>query len=415
MKTKATILDFRDEGSSKCFLCRMTLSDYVSGLPSTYQDYDVQREIVSNVYLDHLVETVVERRHIPPIVLMVDAGQFEVVDGNNLLIDTFKILDGLQRTYRLQAIRETFLFALNNVQETQSYLDLSKFKFSQRFSAEMRVRNSNTDVLRVVLNSIVKEGKAAFESSFESNFQWFEIWTGLSPQEEVRKMLTLNAGHKPVKTRHQLELLFLNLLPILRKGEEKEFRLVREKDIGSMQFSKERKCGDFHFAHIISAFLSFFSGKPVATSTALIQSIQSSEQDIEIYEQLMTPEFMTDVVKFLVKLDRFLLDQYGSTGTQWLGREVNLTGLMGALGAIGSETPTEVPSSVMNIFIKYLEVNPKLLSIEKFEVARNSQDLSKVNIGNSSRTAVFKAVVDVMHTPTITVILWDQYFRSNSL
>src|SRR5712671_2221640 len=107
---KATILDSRTDGGSECFLCRITLEDYVASLPATYQDYDVQREIVSNVYLDHLVDTVLAGKHIPPIVLV---GGNHTRDGDELLIESFKILDGLQRTFRLQAIRLTITYCLS--------------------------------------------------------------------------------------------------------------------------------------------------------------------------------------------------------------------------------------------------------------------------------------------------------------
>ncbi len=109
MRVKATILDHREEKTSKCFLSRMSLEDYVKSLPSSYQDYDVQREIVSNVYLDHLVDTVLNRKHIPPIVLIVN-GQDYTVNDNVLELGGFKIIDRLQRTFRLQAIRKTIDF-----------------------------------------------------------------------------------------------------------------------------------------------------------------------------------------------------------------------------------------------------------------------------------------------------------------
>src|SRR5471030_119363 len=105
----AQILDERTEGSSACLLAKITLEEYVNGLPTTYQTYDVQREIVANVYLDHLVNTVLERRHIPPIVLVVDSGQFSR-EGQELKIESFKIFDGLQRTFRLRSIRSTIQY-----------------------------------------------------------------------------------------------------------------------------------------------------------------------------------------------------------------------------------------------------------------------------------------------------------------
>lgn len=410
MKTKAIILDRRIEGSTTCFLCRMTLEDYVDGLPTTYQDYDVQREIVSNVYLDHLVDTVLHRRHIPPIVLVVDQGKF-IESENFLHLNGYKILDGLQRTFRLQSIHKTFQYATKIDVEKNAVLELNKFKFSRQYSSDMRAIDSSTEILRAILNSIKTDGEKAFDKAFAKNTQWFEIWTGLSPQDEVKKMLTLNAGHKPVKTRHQLELLFLNLLPTLRKDEQKSFRLVREKDVNSTQFSKQRKCGDFHFAHVISALLSFIAGKAISPTSSLIQSVQSSDSYVEQYDQILTPSFLASFVNFLVKIDQKLTAQYGSEGTQWFGREVTLAGMMGALGAV-SEKGHKLAEDTLNEFYETVNSNPKLLDLKAFEEARNNQDLSQINIGNANRAAVFSAVLAICSGDIKSPVSWAHHFRN---
>ncbi|HHQ4526105.1 TPA: hypothetical protein ACSP1O_004060, partial [Aeromonas veronii] len=65
-------------------------------------------------------------------------------------------------------------------------------------------------------------------------------------------MLVLNAGHKPVNIKHQLELLFQNLLPIFEGVKSGDVRIVREKNISSAEFSKTREVGIYHFSHLIS-------------------------------------------------------------------------------------------------------------------------------------------------------------------
>lgn len=410
MKMNAKILDSRDEGASQCFLSRIILEDYVNGLPSTYQDYDVQREIVTNVYLDHLVDTVIGNKHIPPIVLVVGDGNFKR-DGDVLEIQEFKILDGLQRTFRLQAIKATIQYALDNITNPLSYLDWNKFKFSREFSAPMREFNSNTDVLHSVLLGLKDLGEDGLKNTFSQNGQWFEVWTGLTPDEEVRKMLTLNAGHKPVKTRHQLELLFLNLLPILRSGEGAEFRLVREKEVSSTQFSKNRECGSFHFAHIIASLLSFFAAKPVATSTGLIQDLQNRDTNLEENSEFISPAFLADFVGFLVRLDKLLSNQYGEIGVLWMGREVSLAGLFGALGSI-TDNSDMGRQSVMRQLLDFLNAHPEILNLEQFEQVRNSLDLSKVNIGNANRAAVFSAIKSLLSNTVHTQLDWREHFRS---
>ena len=409
MKTEAIILDSRVDGRSTCYLCRITLSEYVKGLPETYQDYDVQREVVSNVYLDRLVDTVLNRGHIPPIVLVVAADQYEI-KNSCLYIESFKILDGLQRTFRLQAIKKTIDFCLDSISDNdvEGVLNHTKFKFSREFSTALRELDSDTNALRAVLQKRLELGAEAIRDIYISSGQWFEVWVGLSPSEEVQKMLTLNAGHKPVKTRHQLEILFLNLLPFLRDGSENQFHLVREKEVSSTQFSKNRQCGSFHFAHLITAVLSLSAGRPVAPTTGLIQGIQENDPDIEQYGPLMEPEFLKDLVIFLVKIDQMITFQYGEIGTIWMGREVSLSGLFGAIGAIATDS-----SNIRVVMKKFLEIindNPKILNLAEFERVRNSLDLSKINIGNANRSAVYSAIKRILEEPFPTTINWLENF-----
>jgi hypothetical protein len=405
---KATILDRRDDGNSKCYLCKLSLEDYIKGLDDTYQDYDIQREIVTNVYLDTLVETVLSRRHIPPIVLVVDKKDL-TTDDDELTIKKFKILDGLQRTFRLQAIRKTITFCQQKLDPKEDYETWNKFKFSRQFSNALREMDSNTDVLRAVAAVFKKEGKSGLLKAFTENNQWFEIWTGLSAADEVRKMLTLNAGHKPVKTRHQLELLFLNLLPTLRAGESQGFTIVREKETSSTRFSKDRQSGHFHFAHIITSLLSLYEAKPIATSTSLIQGIQSDDSGIEQYEEFTTPGFLQEFVHFLVKLDKQLALQYKGNGILWMGREVSLAGLFGGIGAV-AENSDESRATIMRRFIELTKNHPKVLNLDQFEDARNSLDLSKVNIGNVNRAAVFSAVKQILTAPKPIQLDWRKHF-----
>lgn len=409
MKTEAIILDRRDDGGSQCYLCRINLSNYVEGLPPTYKDYDVQREVVANVYLDRLVDTVLNRRHIPPIVLVVATGQYHI-KGDRLDIESFKILDGLQRTFRLQAIKLTIDFCLKNIRdnEVDSLLKDTKFKFSRQFSSALRELESDTNILRAILEKRLKFGTEALRDIYLTSGQWFEVWVGLSPNEEVQKMLTLNAGHKPVKMRHQLEILFLNILPFLRSGATSEFRLVREKELSATQFSKNRTCGSFHFAHLITAVLSLSAGRPVAATTGLIQGIQENDPDIEEYGPLMEPGFLQELVLFLLNIDQLITRQYGALGTTWLGREVTLSGLFGAIGAHASHEKGF--SASMSRFQEIISDDPGILNLKEYEHSRNNLDLSKVNIGNANRRAIYDAMKQMLQEPYPTAINWLEKF-----
>lgn len=406
---KGEVLDIRKDKAGTCYLCKITLEEYLNSLPDTYQDYDIQREIVSNVYLDRLVETVLSKSHIPPIVLVADR-KHALVKSDAIIVSAnkFKILDGLQRTFRLKAIRETINYSIKHIRRPTDPLGLNSFRFSRQFSAELRKFDSTTDVLRAVLEARVKSGSESVLDTFRSNEQWFEIWTGLSPDEEVRKMLTLNAGHKPVKTRHQLELLFLNLLPILRADDATSFELVREKEISSTQFSKARSVGSFHFAHIITSLLSLHAGKPIAPSTSLIESIQGSDIEVDEYVDFTSPRFLKSFISFLVNADETISEAFPAEGVLWVGREVTLAGLFGAIGAHAREIERS-PSFVMAQLREEINAHPKYLNLVQFEFERNSVDLSKVNIGNVNRNAVFNAMRSFLVKPK--KLDWAAFFK----
>jgi hypothetical protein len=406
MPVKATVLDTRNDGPARCLLCSISLRDYIDGLPPTYRDYEVQREIVSNVYLDQLVDTVLRRYHIPPIVLVANADDVSL-NGNRLSIDTFKILDGLQRTFRLQAIWKTVEFSLKIPEPRAALLQLNRFKFSRQFSSDLRRLDSNTEVLRAILEAIVQDGEQAVQDSFSSGRQWFEVWTGLNPDDEVRKMLMLNAGHKPVRTRHQLELLFLNLLPKLSSGAASDFHLVREKELSSARFSKGRKPGTFHFAHIITSLLSLLRGDPVTPSTEMIQGLQ---KDSDNESALCSAKLVRAFVSFLVQLDHLLVNEYKDLGLAWMGREVTLAGLFGAIGAC-ADASDDSRIKAMKQFLELLEAHPKRLDLAGFENARNTLDLSKVNIGHVNRYATFSAVKALLTLPSTQKVDWTSHFR----
>ena len=217
---KGIILDKIHENHSTCYLTKIVLSDFVQSLCEDYQDYEVQREIVNNTYLDNLIDTVLNQRHIPPIVLVVDEGDFNI-EVNDINLEQFKILDGLQRTFRLKLIWETIQFFKKEVHFSTDILSMKRLSLSRRYAERLEKINSNSKILESIINFY--NSNSSTEENIDhcfNNYQWFEIWSNLTPQEEVNKMLILNAGHKPVKTQHQLEILFLNLIPIFKFTED---------------------------------------------------------------------------------------------------------------------------------------------------------------------------------------------------
>ncbi len=410
----ATILDEIKEGLSTCFLTKIILKDFVSSLSEGYKDYEVQREIVNNTYLDNLITTVLEQKHIPPIVLVVDEGKYQIKDST-LNIQEFKILDGLQRTYRLKLIWESILFFKSELVKSSEILDMKRFQLSKKYSEQLGKINSNSKILESIIKYYTTNSTSDnfnIENCF-ANYQWFEVWLNLSPKEEVNKMLILNAGHKPVKTQHQLELLFLNLIPIIKKTDLNTFELIREKNSNSTVFSKNRIKGQFHFSHLITSILSLHEGRPITANVSLVHKTQSSDFEIENFEKYFNYDFLHKFIDILLQLDDSLENYYHEQGTKWLGREVSLVGIFAALGKYGiqnSISPINLLEELNNSIIKY----PEILNLPEFERTRNSLDLSKINIGTVNKNAVYNAIFSVLNNK-IKFIDWSNYFKGQTV
>lgn len=409
------ILDNIQEGDSTCYLIKCLLNEFVTSLSDDYKDYEVQREIVNNTYLDNLIDTVLLKKHIPPIVLVVDQKNIELED-NKVKINSFKILDGLQRTYRLKLIWDSLQFFKTELCISNEILKQNRLQLSRKYSEKLNVINSNSKILELIVqyyNRNVTENVEFDVDVCFNTFQWFEVWVNLKPQEEVYKMLILNAGHKPVKTQHQLELLFLNLIPIIKKTDLNDFELFREKESNSTMFSKNRKEGQFHFSHIITSLLSLIEGKPITANVNLVQKTQSSEYDTDLLNKYFNYEFLYEFVKVLLELDKAVFSHYKDIGTKWLGREVSLVGIFAALGKYG-EGNSISPLALLKILNEKIVNNPTILNLTDFEKVRNSLDLSKINIGTANKNAIYNGLLSILNDKE-TSITWVDYFKGQVL
>jgi len=393
-----------------CYLVKLSLKDYILALPADYKSYYVQREIVYNPYLDNLINTVLNEGHIPSIVLIIENLQHKI-ESPNLEIEGFKILDGLQRTHRLKVIWDTIQLLKSALNNSNDILDYGRIKISREYSKQINQIESSSNILSKLIDYKKSHLDENLEDKFAKNFMWFEVWSGLDPDEEVQKMLILNAGHKPVKTKHQLELLFNNLIPIISKTSTPDFKLIKEKEVSSIQHSKNRTIGHFHFSHIISAVLSYEAGKPVTTNINLIQKTQNDEFNDEEFDIKYDFDFFKTFIATIVKLDIALYSFYKELGTQWLGREITLVGLFAASGKIAKENDKLSFTEVCDIIERQLVQKPEVLDLPGFEKTRNGLDLSKVNIGNVNKVAVYDGLYDILTGKVELKINWKIYFK----
>ncbi|SDH54365.1 hypothetical protein SAMN04487975_105178 [Planococcus glaciei] len=404
---RAKILSTKAEGSAISYICELTLKEYIENLPISFMEYDIQRGIVSNIYLDNLIDTVLTQASIPPITLIAEESNIisEKNEQSQLSVERFRILDGLQRTYRLKIIWDTIKFFIeyNNTE----MLGLNKFKLSKEYGKELQKINSSTLILEKIIKFYNKNNcnQEILLNTFSTNIQWFVIWSDISIEKQVEKMLILNAGHKAVPIRHQLELLFINLIPYFE--DNKNLILIREKEKSSTFYAKKREIREFHFAHLISSVLSFANGKTITTNASLINKLQETDSKMETYHEFFTYQFLDEMIEFLTDFDDLIANQYGEEGTQWLGRETVIIGIFGALGKLYEDKYSESYSQLFRDMLKKVEENPGILNLENYKQFRNNMNISKINIGNFSKKVVFDGIYNLLKKDQTIPINWN--------
>ena len=390
------------EAGVNCYLCGCSLAQYMENLPDSYNDNEIQRGIVKNVYLDRLVDTIMHQDNIPTITLV---GQDITVsdDGKHIEMSNFKILDGLQRTHRIHEIWKCMKYFQNRTDQKE-LTTLSKFKLTRLLSKDLAKHGCDISIFWELLSEYkLNESIDRYWKYFLGNVQWFEIWENLTLKDETKKMLVLNAGHRQMDIRHQLELLFLNVLPMLNQisTENGNKEIIRNKDKSDTMYSKNRIVGEYYFSHIISAALSYICCSEITTNAELISDLQ--DKTIPLDEN-SAYESMQRLMCNLMELDHLLYTKYGDVGVKWIARETVLVGLFAAIGKY------EQKENVDGFKRLYSRIDG--LNLMEYESSKDkSVEISKVNIGNITKKAVSKATTDLLSSDTDSFkIEWSVYF-----
>lgn len=424
---KLDILGKKDNDSFPCYNCESNLEDYLVSLPEKYKDYDVQRGIVKNAYLDNLTETVLSNNFIPPIVLI---SENAIINDNDITFHEYKILDGLQRTVRLQNIYNAFnfyqkLISKETKEEVEKY---NRIKLAAKLKHDYKEGNVEIGYLMSIIKYFTISTNILNKNIFKNFKQWFIIWDNLDKTEQINKMLILNAGHKSMDLKHQLELLFMNILPssylnkkYTIKGESASIqRFIRAKDINSAYFYKNKKEGQIHLSHLISALIAFERMVPFTLKQDDLQKIQdSNELEFENLKIFFENENMNEIITFIEKLDLLFKINYpnNNEGIEWLGRESILIGLFSSFGKFYKKElvsdPTLTLESILEKIYLLLEKNIAKYKISEFNEAKKSIDITKLNIGNVFKFTTYYATCKILNNQ-IENIDWVMFFKDYS-
>lgn len=390
-------------------LVEVNLYDYISNLKKDFFDYDIQRRIVPNLYLDKIWETILRDDFIPSITLTTSKEYIEVdfsKDVTKIDLSHCEIIDGLQRTYRLWSLVYLEKVIDNNSSKNPDEIirivrDDIKDGGNKLFNLKILSRKN----LKALL-----ENECELLKKYIEAYKKFDIiinvWIDLGPKETIRKMLTLNAGQKGVTSTHQFELLFLHFFEDLELPNA--IQLVREKDQGYFQIKNgnSRNTGQLLMSSVVVALQSYIQGKPLRISQVNKISVDDFNLDEDEAFRYFTRQNLEDFVKLIYELDRkFSKDK---DIADWLMKDTTLSGLFSALGNCEPKQSIFDANSVA-----YRNLNSLTSSIiNKTEFDKNYDQLSsaKLNVGNAVRKAVHNYFLKIFNNQKYS---WSQAFNNS--
>lgn len=409
-----TILRHKDFSNGKYWLLtELNLFEYVESLSEENFNFEVQRKIVKNKYLDDLLTTIDLEEPLPNITLAYKDG-IKLTKTGSIILDDSKldILDGLQRTYRLWAFWKIYTL-------------IKKEKFTNIKDLILKVKTTHPEFFEqgVVDSKFFKdnfpEGKSKvdFEDKYKKFQLYFTIWTNLSEYEMVRKMLILNAGHKTVSTQHQFEILFLSLWKSIDK-KVNNVKIIREKETEFNIIKKgERKPGEYIFSSIITSLMSLVLSKPQRISSDLIYKYDllnenETNSPLQYAENIFKAQFITDLLLELYNIDIEIQKQVGKEGTIWFGKDTTLNGIFAGIGLylkISDNSKIEnIEQEILDAFNKLKSVITVDLNLKGFNTQYDNVTGRSVNIGTLIRTVIMKYVYHRLENEPLS---WNQLFN----
>jgi len=409
---KVSILDSKRIQGRSWFLGKMSLWDYLVSVSPKNFEFEIQRGIVKNKYLDSILLSVQRNEPIPPITITIDKAD---VKDNELNINngSFNILDGLQRTYRLWLYKKISEIAL----ETQSLDMFGEYTFNMSTIIN-ELKTSNYYIPGVLSISLIKQLLDLSNSinvsiipQIYKNFDvFFYIWGGLNEKETINKMLILNAGQRKVSTGHQYELMFLQIFK--DKELSKQVHLIREKDDSYGKVKKgERNVGDFIFSSTIIGLQSLIMGKPIRLSTDNLELNYEedfvSEEEVDKY---FNQPFLNIYLESLYNIDN-LLCSYDSQYYVWFVKDTTISGIMGAVGRylrlVKDDYNNNFQEAINKLITNLCHTN--YFNLNDFYKEYNNLSSSRINIGDKVRDAIFRYSLSVLDGSNIQ---WSEAFTS---
>jgi hypothetical protein len=228
--------------------------------------------------------------------------------------------------------------------------------------------------------------------SFKSNHEILaEIWIEPLLQNLIYRIIVLNAGHKPMSMRHQVELLFLTIREKIQEiipGVE----LYRETDE-----TRRRRPGKLALDRVVSAYHAFITRNPDISKENIVATTLMESDVTTQSEERMHEEFSKFIqyLRWYVELDQEICRIYRvredniPTGANWFGSENVMTGFFAAISDFSTDDKRRerTERALKNLLerLKKAKEADDVLALDEFQKVASGFNSRKVNVGRATR------------------------------
>lgn len=376
-------------------LGKVSLLEYIKSLTEENFRYEIQRGIVSNPFLDTILDAVVENKPLAPVSLV--SKDFE--DGDKTLcINQFNILDGLQRTFRFWIYYQ--LAKLAKEKNSNDYrLVTQEFKtICDDYSLAVSPRQ---------VRGLFKHDNAINVwnlNELYSNFDlYLYIWTDLSVDQEIKQMLILNAGQKQMSLNHQFELIYMRLFEE-NTFDEGKIKILRSKD-GKIT---NRNIGEYSMSTVIIGVQSLVNMKPMRLSRDMLYKDDfQNDMLLSSMDGVFTIGFVRKFLDMFYILDKKI--SVNQEYSNWFAKDTTISGMMAGIGQHIQALNHDSSYVLANLSQSVESIEgAEAFRLDEYNKVYSELSGAKVNIGKVLRRAVMIYTQNVLDG---TAMSWKEAFN----
>ncbi|MFD0751414.1 hypothetical protein ACFQZS_14785 [Mucilaginibacter calamicampi] len=337
---------------------QIKIEDYLSLVGKDFDRFEIQRKREKHKGYNRLKSDIENGALIPTITLAVEPSVVSeysqlLKDGNfeDIVTKLYKdpgkiyILDGLQRTY-----------IINDIKENEHI-----------FNTEQKLL--------------------------------LEIWFEPVINHLIYRLIVLNSGQKPMSMRHQIELLFITMRQTLVRDID-GLAVLEEKDE-----ERRKKAKEFPFERLVTAYKSFLTKSPEIDKDNIVAERMIENDILESEEKFLSESFIKykEYLSVYTQLDQEVFRIYVSTPLNkyrnWLADGNVIISVFAAIAKYGVDAKREtiVKTALESLLskVKVAANGEDPLELEKFtEIRAAKADPKKYNVGFATRKILTNGFIE---------------------